>query len=104
MQTKKDLQIGELFTTNGTLYGNFSIPKFPFLDILLWLMHVHKVCNSDRSYFLDVKMNHVRGAVSIRNMAQGSDPSSIGKKYISNHIQNLVYSKTQLTDLNIFIF
>ena len=29
--------------------------------------------------FLDVKMNHVRGAVSIRNMAQGSDPSSIGK-------------------------
>ena len=29
--------------------------------------------------FSDVKMNHVRGAVSIRNMAQGSDPSSIGK-------------------------
>jgi len=28
----------------------------------------------------DVKMNHVRGAVSIRNMAQGSDPSSIARK------------------------
>jgi len=28
----------------------------------------------------DVKMNHVRGAVSIRNMAQGSDPTSIARK------------------------
>jgi len=28
----------------------------------------------------DVKMNHVRGAVSIRNMGQGSDPSSIARK------------------------
>jgi len=28
----------------------------------------------------DVKMNHVRGAVSIRNLAQGSDPSSIARK------------------------
>ena len=32
-----------------------------------------------KDLFLDVKMNHVRGAVSIRNMAQGSDPSSIGE-------------------------
>ena len=28
-------------------------------------------------------MNHVRGAVSIRNMAQGSDPSSIGNNIIT---------------------
>ena len=32
--------------------------------------------------FADVKMNHVRGAVSIRNMGQGSDPSSIGEHQI----------------------
>ena len=34
--------------------------------------------NWNKDLFLDVKMNHVRGAVSIRNLAQGSDPSSIG--------------------------
>jgi len=28
----------------------------------------------------DAKMNHVRGAVSIRNVAQGSDPTSIARK------------------------
>jgi calcium/calmodulin-dependent protein kinase (CaM kinase) II len=28
----------------------------------------------------DVKMNHVRGAVNIRNMPQGSDPNSIARK------------------------
>ena len=37
------------------------------------------LCVRFSDLFLDVKMNHVRGAVSIRNMAQGSDPSSIGK-------------------------
>ena len=35
-----------------------------------------------RLYFADVKMNHVRGAVSIRNMAQGSDPACVGKKHL----------------------
>ena len=33
-----------------------------------------------RLYVADVKMNHVRGAVSIRNMAQGSDPACVGKQ------------------------
>merc|ERR1719208_608757 len=37
----------------------------------------NKQNNSDKH---DVKMNHVRGAVNIRNMAQGSDPNSIARK------------------------
>ena len=32
-----------------------------------------------RRLVADVKMNHVRGPVSIRNMAQGSDPACVGK-------------------------
>jgi len=39
----------------------------------------------------DVKMNHVRGAVSIRNMAQGSDPSSIARKTEIIRVTELIY-------------
>merc|ERR1719411_2357084 len=61
----------------------------------------------------DVKMNHVRGAVSIRNMAQGSDPSSIARKTDIIRVTELILDAinsgdfetyTKLCDPNITAF
>lgn len=61
----------------------------------------------------DVKMNHVRGAVSIRNMAQGSDPSSIARKTEIIRVTELILDAinsgdfetyTKLCDTNITAF
>jgi calcium/calmodulin-dependent protein kinase (CaM kinase) II len=62
----------------------------------------------------DVKMNHVRGAVSIRNMAQhGSDPSSIARKTEIIRVTELILDAinsgdfetyTKLCDPNITAF
>ena len=44
-----------------------------------------------RLYVADVKMDHVRGAVSIRNMAQGLDPACVGKEiWMKNYALNII--------------
>merc|ERR1719412_2526506 len=61
----------------------------------------------------DVKMNHVRGAVSIRNLAQGSDPASIARKTDIIRVTELILDAinsgdfetyTKLCDTNITAF
>jgi len=61
----------------------------------------------------DVKMNHVRGAVSIRNMAQGSDPACVARKTDIIRVTELILDAinsgdfeayTKLCDPNITAF
>ena len=67
-----------LITTNSAwiiLCIEVFFPQYPWLA----------ATDYDWFVFVDVKMNHVRGAVSIRNMAQGSDPTSIGEIVNNKH-------------------
>jgi len=52
----------------------------------------------------DVKMNHVRGAVSIRNMAQGSDPACVARKTDIIRVTELILDAINSGDFEAYTY
>jgi len=87
--------------------NNPSTAPAPALDLAVI------AANMSNANEKDVKMNHVRGAVSIRNMAQGSDPACVARKTDIIRVTELILDAinsgdfeayTKLCDPNITAF